>query len=162
MPTTRSPVPFVGPGAQHDLPALHDLARRTIDASYRPFLGDEAVDWFIGSGGSDQHITDHLAHGHVRVLHVGHDVVGLTILDGDLLDLIMVDVSRHGQGLGRVLLADAEAQLHQEHPVARLESFEGNTAALGFYLAHGWQETSRTPAAGGMPARITLTKSRPA
>lgn len=49
--------PTIRPATEEDLGTLQALARRTIDACYRGFLGDEAVDWFIGSGASDSHVA---------------------------------------------------------------------------------------------------------
>jgi hypothetical protein len=43
-----------------DLPAMQEIARRTIDKCYRSFLGDEAVDWYINSGESDKELEKHL------------------------------------------------------------------------------------------------------
>jgi hypothetical protein len=37
-----------------DMGLLIDLSRRTISASYRRFLGDEAVDAFLDSGAGDR------------------------------------------------------------------------------------------------------------
>jgi hypothetical protein len=58
----------VRPATGEDLIGLQELARHTIDASYRSFLGDEAVDWFISSGASDEHVAPHLAQRHVLCL----------------------------------------------------------------------------------------------
>jgi len=67
----------VRPAVVEDLPALQQLARRTIDASYRSFLGDEGVDQFIGSGVSDDHIATQFHEGRVHCMQVGSEVVGL-------------------------------------------------------------------------------------
>ncbi|MFF3685952.1 hypothetical protein [Streptomyces sp. NPDC002187] len=58
------------------------LARDTIDACYRGFLGDEAVDWFIGSGASDAHVRSHLERGGVHCLIQDGRIIGFSILDG--------------------------------------------------------------------------------
>lgn len=39
-----------------DLDVLIDLSRRTISASYRPFLGDDAVDEFLVGGAADRYV----------------------------------------------------------------------------------------------------------
>src|SRR5262245_26801898 len=46
----------IRPATSSDLPLLQALARRTIDTCYRSFLGEEAVDGFVGSGASDAHV----------------------------------------------------------------------------------------------------------
>jgi hypothetical protein len=43
-----------------DAPVLIDLSRRTISASYRPFLGDQAVAAFPGGGAVDRYVTENL------------------------------------------------------------------------------------------------------
>jgi hypothetical protein len=85
----------VRPALAEDLVALQELACRTIDASYRSFLGDEGVDWFINSGASDDHVETQFRHGHVHCMDVDGRLVGLTILDGPTIDLMMIDASLH-------------------------------------------------------------------
>ena len=51
--------------APGDLATLQEIARRTIDACYRGFLGDEDVDWYLDSGESDRELERHLADLHV-------------------------------------------------------------------------------------------------
>jgi hypothetical protein len=41
-----------------DLGALVELSRRTISASYRRSLADEAVDAFLGSGAADRYVEE--------------------------------------------------------------------------------------------------------
>ncbi|MGH3389700.1 MAG: GNAT family N-acetyltransferase [Actinomadura sp.] len=138
--------------------ALQDLARRTIDASYRSFLGDEGVDRFIDSGTSDDHIETHFRQGHVHCMEVGGEAVGLIILDGPTIDLMMVDVRLHRQGLGKVLLSRAEEMLFARYAELRLESFADNAAANAFYAACGWREAGQLDAAA--PAKIEFVKHR--
>lgn len=148
------------PARTEDLPALQDLAQRTIDASYRPFLGDAAVDLFLGSGASAAHIADHLGRGNVHVLERGGRIAGLVILEGATLDLIMVDVDRHREGLGTLLLRGAEHLLLAGHELIRLETFEGNEPALSFYRARGWVVAERHEADGALPGRLVLHRRR--
>jgi hypothetical protein len=57
-----------------DVKALIALSRRTIRASYRPFLGHEAINTFIGSDAVDQYVDDHVEHSTVIV--ADGDIVG--------------------------------------------------------------------------------------
>ena len=107
------------PALLEDLVALQELARRTIDASYRSFLGNEGVDWFINSGASDDHIERHFRQGHVYCMEADREIVGLMILDGPTVDLMMIDVRRHRQGLGKLLLSRAEEVLFSQYPLQR-------------------------------------------
>ncbi|WP_179886703.1 hypothetical protein [Streptomyces sp. st77] len=68
MTTGQQPRPSIRPAAPEDLGDFQALARRTIDACYRGFLGDEAVDRFISSGASDAHVESHLGQGGVYSL----------------------------------------------------------------------------------------------
>ena len=78
-----------------DLSEIQDIARRTIDKSYRSFLGDEGVDWFINSGESDRELQKHIEN--CDVLLKDNAIVAFTIYFEDLIHLMMVDVSLHRQ-----------------------------------------------------------------
>ncbi|MFD6970016.1 GNAT family N-acetyltransferase [Streptomyces sp. NPDC059949] len=148
----------VRPATGEDLDDLQALARRTIDACYRAFLGDEAVDWFIGSGASDAHVRNHLERGGVHCL-VNQEgrIIGFSILDGPTIDLMMVDPDHHRRGLGRLLLQHAEAALLAQHSTIRLESFAENAAANSFYEACGWLHGNRLTDQG--PVKIEYIKN---
>lgn len=150
---SRSAHHVVRPAVVEDLAALQQLARRTIDASYRSFLGDESVDQFITSGASDDHIKTQFDR--VHCMQVDGEIVGLAILDGPTIDLMMIDVLRHRQGLGKVLLSRAEEMLFAEYRDIRLETFADNTAARAFYEACGWLAAGHVT-----PDRIAFAKHR--
>lgn len=119
-----------------DLPMVQEIARRTIDACHRSFLGDEAVDWFIGSGESDKVFEQYL--GDCDVLVDGDTIVAFIICFNNFIHLMMVDVDLHRQGIGSELLALTEKKLLSEHETLHLETFEGNEQAIDFYLKNGW------------------------
>ncbi|GAB3697713.1 GNAT family N-acetyltransferase [Saccharopolyspora tripterygii] len=150
--------PTIRPAVRRDLGGLQALARRTIDACYRGFLGDDAVNGFIGSGASDAHVTSHLERGGVHCLSQDDRVLGFSILDGPTVDLMMVDPDHHRRGLGRVLLQHAEEVLVAEHSTIRLETFAGNTSARSFYEACGWGLGQRWEEAG--LTKLEYVKSR--
>jgi len=155
-PPPRAPV--VRPATGRDLGALQELARRTIDARYRSFLGDDGVGWFISSGASDDHIESHFRQGHVHCLEVGGDIAGLMILDGPTVDLMMIDVDRQRQGLGRALLSQAEEMLFAQYEEIRLESFVDNRTANAFYEACGWSVVGPLESEG--PGKIEFVRRR--
>ncbi len=126
-----------------DLSTIQDIARRTIDRSYRSFLGDEAVDSFIDSGESDQELQQHIDNCDVAMRE---DVlVGFAIYFNDLIHLMMVDVRLHRNGIGSLLLAHTESQLFARgHKTIRLETFEGNHQAINFYVKNGWIVTTKS------------------
>ncbi|MFC9683764.1 GNAT family N-acetyltransferase [Streptomyces sp. NPDC056948] len=141
--STGQHLPAIRPATGADLDDLQVLARRTIDACYRAFLGDEAVDWFIGSGASDAHVESHLGTGGVQCLSQEGRIIGFSILDGSTIDLMMIDPDHHRRGLGRLLLRHAEEALLARYPTIRLESFADNAAANSFYEACGWRHGDR-------------------
>ncbi len=120
---------------------IQAIARRTIDARYRSFLGDEGVDWFISSGESDRELKTHFDNLHVMT--GGGEILGFSIFFEDLIHLRMVDTSRHREGLGTSLLTYVEKSLAKSRDVIRLETFEGNEQAINFYRKNGWAETRR-------------------
>ncbi len=126
-----------------DLAIMQDIARRTIDRSYRSFLGDEGVDSFIKSGESDRELQKHIENCDVAL---GEDViVGFSIYFDDLIHLMMVDVRLHRTGIGSLLLAHSESQLFgRGHKTIRLETFEGNHQAINFYVKNGWIVTTES------------------
>jgi ribosomal protein S18 acetylase RimI-like enzyme len=124
-----------------DIGPLIALARRTISASYGPFLGETAVGAFLGSGAADRYVEENLGRCSVLV-HDGR-VVGLAVCWEDLIDLMMIDNAEQHRGLGTILLQHVEAALFQQHATLRLESFEGNQIANAFYRKNGWVEVSK-------------------
>jgi GNAT superfamily N-acetyltransferase len=68
-------------------------------------------------------------------------VVGLLVLDGDLLDQLYVDPDLTGNGIGGELVALAK----RERPEGlRLWTFVSNEGAQRFYARHGFVEVRRT------------------
>ena len=125
-----------------DLLNMQIIARRTIDKSYRSFLGDERVDWFINSGESDREVQKHIEN--CDVLLKENAIVAFTIYFKDVIHLMMVDVCLHRTGIGSRLLAHSETQLFARgNTTIRLETFEGNQQAINFYVKNGWSVTTR-------------------
>lgn len=147
----------VRPAEEADLPVLNDLAARTIDACYRPFLGDEAVEAFLGSGESDREVLRQFER--TDVLEVEGRIVGVVVWFGDLLHLLMVDVDEHRNGYGTILLQHAEEEYSASGGGGfRLESFEGNRAARAFYDHHAWMLSSEALDGRSGVVRIYMTK----
>jgi GNAT superfamily N-acetyltransferase len=117
------------------------IARQTIDANYRSFLGDEGVDWFIGSGASDQYISDNIDD--CWVLLCGDQIMGFCVCKSNLIDLMMVHNNFHRLGYGTMLLKYCEEYLFRNFEEITLESFEGNDKANNFYRKNGWIEKER-------------------
>jgi ribosomal protein S18 acetylase RimI-like enzyme len=124
-----------------DTIALIELSRKTISASYRPFLGDQAVDGFLDSGAADRYVQENL--NCCRVLVRDGRIVGYAVCKANMIDLLMIDQACHRQGLGTELLRQVEEILGRRYHELTLESFEVNDPANAFYRKNGWQEVSR-------------------
>lgn len=139
-----------------DSEALKAISRRTISANYRSFLGDRAVDGFLGSGAVD-HIIEDSVHQSIVILAEGK-AVGFCVYEGDLIELMMIDDEFHRKGLGSQLLAHCEQTLFKTYTSLRLESFEPNKIANNFYKKNGWIESKRYFDADTGVDKILFTK----
>ena len=122
---------------QEDLRVIQEIARGTIDKSYRSFLGDDLVDWFLSSGESDKELENQL--GNCDVLLLDDSIAAFSIYFADLIHLMMVDAYLHRNGLGSKLLAHTETQLFNAgNNVIRVETFTGNQQAINFFKKNDW------------------------
>ncbi|WP_394495609.1 GNAT family N-acetyltransferase [Shewanella sp. ENK2] len=120
-----------------DLSLIQNIARKTIDKCYRNFLGDEGVDWYINSGESDKELENNISNCYI--LEESSNILGFAIFFDDLIHLMMIDEKLHRSGLGSTLLSCVENKLNETgNANIKLETFEGNTQAINFYLKNGW------------------------
>ena len=132
----------IRPAVDSDIRGVQEIAGRTIRACFPSFLGEEQATGFVESGLSDREIAEH--RDNLFVMSDQGRIVGFSIILGDLIHLMMVDVALHRSGYGSLLLEWCEAEMRARgHSVARLETFTGNVQATSFYLKNGWRETSR-------------------
>ncbi len=124
-----------------DIEVLKDLSKKTINANYRPFLGDEPVAAFVDSGAVDQYVDENIESCSV-ILSEGN-VAGYAVTKDNLIDLMMIDDDFHRHGLGTKLLEYCEEMLFKNYDELILESFEENHKANDFYKKNGWTETKR-------------------
>ena len=122
-----------------DVEILIDLSLRTIRASYKSFLGEAAVEAFISSGAVAGFVRLTADSGLVETLDC--QVVGHAVGADGHIDLMMVDVHHHHQGLGTQLLSHLEKELFRGPDALVLESFRDNDQANAFYRKHGWELT---------------------
>jgi len=67
-------------------------------------------------------------------------IVGVALTGGEWLDDLWVLRESRGSGVGRRLLAQAEAEIiARGHNTLRLRVVQSNAAAITFYRHHGWQ-----------------------
>lgn len=124
-----------------DIKVLKDLSKKTINANYRTFLGDEPVDAFIDSGAVDKYVDENIESCSV-ILSDGN-VAGYAVTKDNLIDLMMIDDDFHRRGLGTKILEYCEEMLFKNYDELILESFEENHKANNFYKKNGWTETKR-------------------
>ncbi len=124
-----------------DIKVLKDLSKKTINANYRTFLGDEPVAAFIDSGAVDQYVDENIESCSV-ILSDGN-VAGYAVTKDNLIDLMMIDDDFHRRGLGTKILEYCEEMLFKNYDELILESFEENHKANNFYKKNGWIETKR-------------------
>ncbi|MGE8438273.1 MAG: GNAT family N-acetyltransferase [Pseudomonas palmensis] len=94
-----------------------------------------------------------IAQGRVEVFEEQGQVLGALVLiaqaDGLLLDNVAVSPAAQGRGLGRQLMAHAEARARQLGlEVVRLYTNEAMSENLGLYERLGYRETHRAVQAG--------------
>jgi ribosomal protein S18 acetylase RimI-like enzyme len=140
-----------------DVGALVNLSRRTINASYRTFLGDVAVDAFLGSGAADRYVEENI--GQCSVILRDGAVAGYAVCCDNVLDLMMIDCAAHRQGLGTRLITHVETMLFSIYSELVLESFADNQIANTFYRMRGWIEVGeRFDTASGV-SKIVFRKT---
>jgi len=137
---------------------IQDIARNTISANYRSFLGNEGVNDFINIGGSNQYIYENIEN--CDVLLLSEAIVGFAVCKGDLIDLMMISDGFHRQGFGRQLLKYCENRIFRKHSEIRLESFEGNEKANNFYRKNGWNEAGLNFDETSGTNKITFVKKK--
>lgn len=129
----------IRPGAASDAAAMADLFVRARErASERgtipPLLHDleDVTRWMSGRIAT---ADSWLAEDPTGAL------VGLLLLDGDLLDQLYIDPELTGTGIGAQLMAVAKLQRPDG---LRLWTFVSNEGARRFYARHGFVEITRT------------------
>lgn len=141
-----------------DLPALKDMARRTIRACYASFLGEDGVSGYIDSGESDKEVENGLSN--CDVLEVDGQLAAMAVHFDDFIHLMMVDVDAQRKGLGTMLLDHVERELFKSNSTIRLETFEGNTQGINFYMKNDWTEVGRKKDAEHGFVRVFFEKSK--
>lgn len=142
----------------NDAPVLTQLSRDVINHNFRAFMGDEAVDGYIGSGMADKEIAGNLEN--MDVLLYGGDVIGLCIWHGNLLHLLMIAPEHQGTGAAAYFLQHLCEDKFQTCDELRLECFENNKRANAFYEKQGWAVYKVKADAGTGWNRLFYKKTR--
>ncbi len=129
-----------------DFGAVVDLCKSSLQMTYGSFLDAEAMRPWREGVELDKYVPARL--GSLLVAVDDGLVVGVVAVEDDLIGLLWVAPERRGEGIGKVLVAAAEALIRERgHTRLRVEVFEPNVGAIRFYERHGWtkQDTYREP-----------------
>lgn len=144
-------------GKNRELDQVVALAKRTFNKSYRPFLGDHNIDWYINSGEYKREIAKQF--NDLYVLDIDGTIAGFIIYFEDFIHLMMVDEEQHRGGLGTFMLNEVEKELFKTYDTITLQSFYGNKAATSFYEKNGWKK-GKVNNANEVVAMMYFTKTK--
>lgn len=142
---TAGPVRTIRPARAADLPRIQAIVAAAY-AKYIPRMGKKP-------GPMLDDYAAHLREGTVWVLEAEAGVAGLVVLlpqaDHLLLDNVAVDPAFGGRGIGRALIAFAEAEARRRgFAEIRLYTHETMSENIALYPRLGYEETHRGEQAG--------------
>ncbi len=124
---------------EEDIVPVIKLSKGAIRKAYGDFIPIDALQpWLVEGGESDRYIIRSIPSMLVAV--VDGRIVGVVVVEEDLVDALVVDVGYWSSGVGTGLLNRAE-ELLGESGVAtgHLECFERNVRTVEFYKRRGWK-----------------------
>lgn len=124
-----------------DEAALTPIAQRTIATCYHPFMGVSNVVEALEYEAINDYVLDNLSNNYCPILLLDQQPVGFAVCREITIDLIVIDYSYHGLGLGTQLLAHCEAEMFQAYPAIAAQCFEPDVPANRFFLKNGWTES---------------------
>ena len=122
---------------ESDIPQVLKLFKDSLVQSYGGFI-DMTPDnpWLHGTA-ADEYVARTLS-GMTVAEDAQETMVAFGVLQGNLIDVLWVDIERRGQGLGTQMMDEFEARIAADHEFAELECFEPNTPAIEFYRRRGY------------------------
>ena len=93
----------IRPARDVDRKALVLLCRSVIGSNFATFLADETIAHWLASDAVEQYTAARLQA--CRVAEQTGRVVACHVIEGDVLDLLMVHPAQQGRGIGSVMLA---------------------------------------------------------
>lgn len=120
-----------------DIEGITEMCVSSMAATYGHIMTEEEMRPWIEGDETLKHVTKTIEFSSVAVNKGA--ICGVVTLDKDLIDLVWVGIEYRGKGIAKLLMDEAEKQLKENgYKVAKLECFEGNDAAIGFYESVGW------------------------
>jgi ribosomal protein S18 acetylase RimI-like enzyme len=157
---------FVRTASERDLSAIRALMIETWHATYDAIYGPERVAEITDEWHSVAALKARLTRpsSEFLVADDGKEIAGMAFAASSTTDSatlvlhqLYVRPSRHGQGIGGMLIKEIEGCFPAARKI-RLEVEEANVPAVRFYQAHGFVETGRTANCGaeqsGIPALV--------
>ncbi|HET6184365.1 MAG TPA: GNAT family N-acetyltransferase [Acetobacteraceae bacterium] len=141
----RAETTRIRPASAADVPAMEGLVAAAY-GNYVPRIGKPPGPMLDDYAA---HVRNHRAWVIERAAALAGLIVLIAEEDHLLLDNVAVDPACQGQGIGRALLAFAEAEARRRgYAELRLYTHAAMTENRAMYAALGWEETGRGEQAG--------------
>ncbi len=148
------------PARQEDLPALRAVLYDTFESTWRPAITDAAAQAFIDEDRPAAYVGKRGLH--FWVVETAGEVAGFVDWEGDFVNALHVRAAHARQGIGRILMDHAEAQIGRAgFAAARLETDTFNQRSQAFYAARGYREAGRYPDEEWSSGLTTLLLAKP-
>ena len=144
-----------------DQPAIVELCKTSIATTYGVFMEPARMRPWVEGQEVERYVERMWPHMTVAVAvntDTHEQLVGVVALDGHVIDLLWIRVDLRGQGIGSVLMNQAELMLAVDYSVAELECFAPNHSSLAFYAARGYRAVRTYYEAASGVDRIVMTK----
>lgn len=144
-----------------DQTAIINICKRSITTTYGVFMHAERMRPWVDGQEVEHYVARMWPHMTVAVAvntDTHEQLVGVVALDGHVIDLLWIRVDLRGQGIGSVLMNQAELMLAVDYPMAELECFAPNHSSLAFYAARGYRAVRTYYEAASGVDRIVMTK----
>lgn len=124
----------IRPARDDDHEALLRVWRGAVEATH-DFLTPADIDWY------ERAVAEYLPQmSDLRVADEDGAPAGFIAQEDGEIQMLFVDPSRHGSGIGSALLAAVATG----HPVLRVDVNEANPSGRAFYAARGFVQVGRS------------------
>lgn len=125
---------MISPATKKDYPILIDIWESAVKATHH-FLSDEDFEFYKA------HIPIYFQHVSLYKYIDNKGIIkGFLGIEDDSIEMLFVDNSSRGTGIGKILLDYAVNKLNAR----RVDVNEHNTQALNFYFHFGFEEIDRS------------------
>jgi GNAT superfamily N-acetyltransferase len=158
--------PKIRKACADDISEMVRIQKESLADTYGHFLDADSLEPWLHGEIIEQYVAEKWPRTFVAESH--GEVVGMTTLEGAVVDLLWVRGDRRSQGIGGSLMDCAERRIAAEHVAVELECFVPNDDALRFYARRGYRIVRRylDPVAGVEKAvlrkRLAVEVGKPA